>query len=75
MAAAYGFHLCKNHPFLDGNKRTACMVMITFLQLHDLAFSFTHRELYHCIMAVAEGRTGKQDLAIWLEKRTFVPPQ
>ncbi|HEY1351635.1 MAG TPA: type II toxin-antitoxin system death-on-curing family toxin [Ktedonobacteraceae bacterium] len=39
MAAAYGFHLCKNHPFLDGNKRTAWMVMVTFLRLNGYIFS------------------------------------
>jgi death-on-curing protein len=32
MAAAYGFHICKNHPFIDGNKRVSLVVMDTFLQ-------------------------------------------
>src|SRR5579884_2852999 len=36
MAAAYGFHLSQNHPFIDGNKRTAGMAMFTFLQFNGL---------------------------------------
>jgi len=69
MAAAYGFHLCKNHPFFDGNKRTACMTMITFLWMNDLALSFPFMEGYGVLMAVPEGRLSKQDLAIWLKNR------
>ncbi len=36
MAATYGFHLCQNHPFIDGNKRTAGMAMFAFLRLNGL---------------------------------------
>lgn len=36
MAAAYGFHLCQDHPFLDGNKRIALVAMDTFLQLNGM---------------------------------------
>jgi len=34
MAAAYGFHLCKNHPFIDGNKRIALIALFTFLYVN-----------------------------------------
>src|ERR1700730_18869164 len=46
MAAAYAFHLSQNHPFLDGNKRTAGMAMFTFLQLNGLTVGATEVDYY-----------------------------
>jgi death on curing protein len=66
MAAAYGFHLCQNHPFLDGNKRTAGMAMFTFLQLNELEPIVTEPEYYDVMMAVATGNLPKEELADWL---------
>ncbi len=71
MAAAYGFHICKNHPFLDGNKRTAYAVMFLFLNLNGFNFSVNDQEHYKVMMAVANGEMTKQQLAAWLEKVTF----
>ncbi len=68
MAAAYGFHLCQNHPFLDGNKRTAGMVMFTFLQLNNLMPVATEMGYYSVMMAVASGQMSKAQLADWLKK-------
>jgi death-on-curing protein len=67
MAAAYGFHLCQNHPFIDGNKRTAGMVMFTFLQLNGLELIATELEYYETMMAVAQGQMDKEQLAEWLK--------
>jgi death-on-curing protein len=67
MAAAYGFHLCQNHPFLDGNKRAAGMAMFTFLKLNGLNPTATEIDYYQTMMAVASGQMGKEDLASWLE--------
>lgn len=66
MAAAYGFHLCQNHPFLDGNKRTAGMSMFTFLQLNGLEPIATESDYYATIMTVATGTMSKEQLADWL---------
>jgi death on curing protein len=66
LAAAYGFHLCQNHPFLDGNKRTAGMAMFTFLQLNGLDPIATGPEYYDVMMAVATGNLSKEALADWL---------
>ena len=66
MAAAYGFHLCQNHPFLDGNKRTAGMAMFTFLMLNGLEPLATEIEYYETMMAVASGQMSKEQLAEWL---------
>lgn len=71
MAAAYGFHLCKNHPFLDGNKRTAYNVMLLFLDLNGFTFLVHSQEHYAVMMAVANGKMTKQQLAAWLETVAF----
>jgi death-on-curing protein len=67
MAAAYGFHLCQNHPFIDGNKRTAGMVMLTFLQFNSLEPLATELDYYTTMMAVAAGQMRKEQLAEWLQ--------
>ncbi len=67
MAAAYGFHLCRNHPFLDGNKRTAGMAMLTFLQLNGLEPTVAESDYYVTMMAVATGQMSKEQLAVWLQ--------
>ncbi len=70
MAAAYGFHLSQNHPFLDGNKRTAGMVMFTFLQFNSLEPTASEIDYYQVMMAVASGQMGKEQLADWLQTVT-----
>src|SRR6266568_6860567 len=67
MAAAYGFHLCQNQPFLDGNKRTTGMVMFTFLQLNGLEPTVAESDYYDTMMAVATGQMSKEQLAVWLQ--------
>lgn len=75
MAAAYGFHLCQNHPFLDGNKRTTGMAMYTFLQLNGLNPIASEADYYATMMAVANGEMNKEQLAAWLEQSTNgLPP-
>ena len=66
MAAAYSFHLCQNHPFIDGNKRTAGMAMFTFLLLNGLEPGASEVEYYNTMMAVASGQMSKEQLAEWL---------
>src|SRR6266516_3776622 len=75
MAAAYGFHLCQNHPFVDGNKRTAGMVMFTFLHLNGLEPTTTEIDYYQTMMTVANGHMSKEQLADWLQAATNgIPP-
>ncbi len=73
MAAAYGFHLSQNHPFLDGNKRTAGMAMFTFLKLNGLEPIATEAEYYGTMMAVASGQMSKEQLTDWLQTVTSGP--
>ncbi|MFL5690286.1 MAG: type II toxin-antitoxin system death-on-curing family toxin [Ktedonobacteraceae bacterium] len=67
IVAAYGFHLCQNHPFIDGNKRTAGMVMLTFLQFNGLEPLATELDYYTTMMAVAAGQMRKEQLTEWLQ--------
>jgi len=68
MAAAYGFHLCQNHPFLDGNKRAAGMAMFTFLRLNGLEPHASEPDYYTVMMSVASGQMSKEQLADWLRE-------
>lgn len=70
MAAAYGFHLCQNHPFSDGNKRTAGMAMFTFLQLNDRQIIATEIDYYNTMMSIATGQMNKDQLTAWLQNVT-----
>ena len=67
MAAAYGFHLCQNHPFVDGNKRAAGMAMFTFLRLNKLKPTTTEMEYYTTMIAVASGHMDKETLTEWVK--------
>lgn len=67
MAAAYGFHLSQNHPFLDGNKRVAGMAMLTFLKLNGYEPVASELDYYQTVMAVASGQMSKEQLTKWLE--------
>ncbi len=72
MAVAYGFHLCQNHPFLDGNKRVAGMAMFTFLQLNGLEPKASEMDYYQTMMALANGQLDKEQLTHWLPTITEV---
>ena len=70
MAAAYLFHLCNNHPFLDGNKRTALAACLAFLWLNDLEVVADPDEIAELVLAVADGSVGKAQVAVYLEGRS-----
>lgn len=63
MAAAYAFHISQNHPFFDGNKRVALAAALVFLDLNGITVSDPTGELYEMMMAVAQSRLGKSDIA------------
>lgn len=63
MAAAYLFHLVKNHPFLDGNKRTGLAAALAFLDVNGVTLDCPTPELYEATLAVADGRLDKAGLA------------
>ena len=66
-AAAYGFHLCRNHPFIDGNKRTAFVIMNMFLMKNGLEIYTSEQEVYSMMMKLADGRFSKTQLSALLK--------
>jgi death on curing protein len=68
MAAAYGYHLCQNHPFLDGNKRTALIAMYLFLHVNGYQITMDKKALYALVMGVANGEIQKKELAEYIRK-------
>ena len=65
-AAAYLFHLVKNHPFVDANKRTGLVVALAFLAMNDVHVRATDDELVELVLDVANGRRSKADVAVFL---------
>lgn len=68
QASAYAFHICRNQPFIDGNKRTALATALVFLELNGVSVSDPHEELYTLMMRVAEGAGTKEEIARVLKK-------
>jgi death on curing protein len=66
IAAAYLFHIAKNHPFLDGNKRTALASALTFLDLNGLRVGPSADELVTLVEGVVAGRVSKSWVSVWL---------
>jgi death on curing protein len=59
MAAAYLFHLCQNHAFMDGNKRVGANAALTFLLMNDWDADFDEEALVDLVLSVASGGTSK----------------
>ena len=68
LAAAYAFGIARNHPFTDGNKRTAAVVSETFLMLNGYALGATDAELVVAFVALAAGELGEDELADWFRQ-------
>jgi len=63
MAAAYLFHITANHPFVDGNKRTGTVAALVFLDLNGYELNAPAKDLTDMVMAVASGRSSKDEVA------------
>jgi len=68
MAAAYLFHIVKNHPFVDGNKRAGMLAAVVFLDVNGISIDRPSEALYELTMGVAEGRIDKAAAATELER-------
>ena len=69
LAAAYAYGVARNHPFVDGNKRTAAVVSETFLVLNDFALEASDAEVVVAFVALAGGDLGEDELADWFRTR------
>lgn len=65
LAASYAFGLARNHPFVDGNKRTALVVSETFLMLNGYTLNASNVELVVAFLALAAGELQPDALAAW----------
>lgn len=66
LAASYGHGIAQNHPFLDGNKRTAYVVCRTFLLLNGHDINTSQEDKYLTFLQLAEGTLSEEELADWL---------
>ena len=65
LAASYAFGIARNHPFVDGNKRTAAVVAETFLMLNGYELTASDAELVVAMLALAAGELSEEELADW----------
>lgn len=70
LAAAYAWGLAQNHPFVDGNKRTALVVAFAFPERNGVEVRAAQGETYAIFQELAAGRVSEQALTAWLEERS-----
>jgi len=70
MAAAYLFHIVRNHPFVDGNKRTGVTAALVFLEMNGIEIRASDEALVKTVLAVAEGKLQKGALAEFFRRHT-----
>ena len=68
-AAAYLFHLCQNHPFIDGNKRVATVSALVFLAMNDQTYDYLESALEKLVRSIAEGKANQRDAALFLSNQ------
>lgn len=72
MASAYIYHLCLNHPFFDGNKRTALVTMILFLRLNDVFLNCEDEKVETLVIKIATKKISKPKIALFLRKHSLM---
>jgi len=75
LAADYAFGIASNHPFRDGNKRTAFLAAVIFLGLNGLDFVAPEDEVVEKMFALAAGDLDEVALTEWIESRSEARPE
>src|SRR5437016_2196594 len=70
LAASYGFGLVKNHPFVDGNKRTGFVVAVLFLELNGYRFDGTEADATVTTLGLAAGEISEEQYGSWLKSNS-----
>jgi death on curing protein len=70
MAAAYLFHICKNHPFFDGNKRVAVVTAEVFLNINGMHLDVSNEDLRELCLDVAAGEISKDQAVAFFTKHS-----
>lgn len=73
MAAAYLFHIVRNHPFIDGNKRTGALVAAVFLEINGLLLTASNDDFEEVVMNTAKGLLSKAQIAEFFRAHTKKP--
>ena len=66
LAASYGYGIARNHPFIDGNKRTAFVAALLFLAFNRCSFQASDSDKVIVMLKVAAGEIAEAEFAIWL---------
>lgn len=74
LAAAYAFGIVRNHPFIDGNKRTAFVCSELFLVLNGLCLTASDSDCVGAMLALAAGDIGETEFAAWLRLHILPAP-
>lgn len=74
LAASLAFGLVRNHPFVDGNKRTAHVCYRVFLALNDVDFDAANEDKYVAMMSLADGALKEKAFAAWLRQHVKLKP-
>ena len=72
LAAAYAYGIARNHPFVDGNKRTAWVFARLFLKLNGQTLSFTPRGAIDLVLSLAAGELSEKELADWFRQHIVI---
>ena len=70
LAAAYAFGISSNHPFVDGNKRTALLVSFAFLDVNGTEVDASQEDAFLTILGLAAGEISEAQLSLWFERAT-----
>ena len=70
LAAAYAFGISSNHPFIDGNKRTAMQVAFVFLEFNGFPVTASQEEACLTFLSLAAGQISEPELALWLARNS-----
>lgn len=68
MAASYAYGIATDHPFIDGNKRTALVVSFVFVELNGYTITASEIDAYTTILALAAGDLSEDDLVVWFRR-------
>lgn len=70
LSAAYGYGICQNHPFIDGNKRTAFVVAIAFIKTNGFKFQASQVEVVRTMENLADGILSEEAFSDWIKKHS-----
>ncbi len=73
LAAAYAFGLARNHPYVDGNKRIALVVMVAFLERNGIEMTATVVDVVAVMLALVSGELTEPELAAWIDAHSQTP--